>query len=194
MKKDNQTQEMVTLKPARDNRWFLWCLLVFFIGIAIDLITKALAEIFIAENEVIEFIPWFMNLTLHYNKGMAFSMLADNPVLMKIITWATLPFIIGLLVVAFILPKSYNPHRLFVALVASGAVGNFVDRVLIEEGVRDFMDISSIGFGVCNFADYFIVLGGVALLFCILFVGDDALLPLIGKSKTKDEEEKTEQK
>lgn len=181
-------------KENRDNQFFLVCLLVFFGCIIIDLITKGLAEFFIKEGQSIPFIPWLMNLTLHYNSGMAFSFLSDNPVLMDIITWLTVPVMIFMLAVAFVLPKHFNPHRFFLCMVAGGAFGNFCDRVLIADGVRDFMDISSIHLGVCNFADYFIVIGGVALLFCILFVGDEALIPLIGKTKKEEgpEEEKTE--
>ena len=182
---------MKTNNQNKDNRFFLFCLLAFFICIMIDLVTKGLAEYYIKEGQSIEFIPWFMNLTLHYNSGMAFSFLSDNPLVMDIITWLTVPLMLAILIVAFRLPKQYNPHRFFLCVVAGGAFGNFCDRILIADGVRDFMDISSIGFGVCNFADYFITIGGVILLLCILFVGDDALIPLIGKSK-KDETQKTE--
>lgn len=179
-------------KESVDNKFFLVCLLAFFICVVIDLVTKGLAEFFIEEHEVIKFIPWFMNLTLEYNSGMAFSWLSDNPLAMDIITWLTVPVMIALLVGAYWLPKQYNPHRFLLCVVAGGAFGNFVDRILIAEGVRDFMDISSIGFGVCNFADYFITIGGVCLLFCLLFVGEDAVLPLIGKKKNSVEEQATD--
>ena len=175
-----------TAKQAnqKDNVFFAVCFLVFLVCLALDLVTKSLAEMFIQRGEVIPFIPWFMNLTLSYNTGMAFSMFADNPLVMDIITWTSLPVIIGMLVVAFLLPKRFNPHRLIVSIIAAGALGNFFDRIVLE-GVRDFMDISSIGFGVCNFADYCITIGGVCLFFCLLFVGEDAIFPIIGVQKNQ---------
>ena len=184
--RNNTDKNNINAKPAkqRDNVFFLICLLAFFVCLALDLITKSLAEMFIQRGEVIPFIPWFMNLTLSYNTGMAFSMFADNPLVMDIITWSSLPVIVGMLVVVFLLPKRFNPHRLIVSIIAAGALGNFFDRILLE-GVRDFMDISSIGFGVCNFADYCITIGGVCLMFCLLFVGEDAIFPMIGVQKNQ---------
>lgn len=179
-------------KKNRDDGFFLVCLLVFFIGLIVDLATKAAAEFLIPEHSLISFIPGFMNWTLEYNDGVAFGSLSDNPVLMNVITWLTLPLVIAMIVVVFFLPKQFNVHRFFIALVASGAIGNFLDRVFIAKGVRDFMDISSIHFGICNVADYFITIGGVLLILSILFVGDDAIFPLIGKSK-KTEKQATEE-
>ena len=171
-----------------DIRFFAVCLIVFFAGIVIDLATKAWAEYYFTQDSspsYIVVIPGFLNLTLTYNSGMAFSMFSDNGTVMDVITWLTVPLIIFLLGVAFALPDTFRPHRIFVSLVAAGAFGNFIDRVVIAQGVRDFMDISSIGFGVCNFADYFITVGGVLLLLCLLFVGEDSVFPLIGRKKKK---------
>ena len=184
-------------KLRRDNEFFLIGLLVFFVGIVIDLFTKAMAEIYfgVLGHTPVEVIPGLLDLTLIYNTGAAFGSFSDNRVLMGIITWLTPVIVIAFLVFAWRLPKIFNPHRFFLCLSASGALGNFIDRVFVADGVRDFMDISSIGFGVCNFADYFSTIGLILLIFCILFVGDESLFPLIGRKKTKkalpsDEDEK----
>ncbi len=178
----------------RDNRFFLICLIVFFAGIFIDLVTKAWAEIYfrVLGNDFFELIPGFMELELTYNTGMAFGMFSDNPVFMEIVTWATLVIVVLFLVIAWRLPKVFNLHRFCLCLAASGAFGNFLDRVFVAEGVRDFMDISSIGFGVCNFADYFSTVGLVLLVFCILFVGEESLFPLIGRKKRSEAKRKSE--
>ena len=47
----------------------------------------------------------------------------------------------------------------------------------IRDGVRDMVDISSIGFGVCNFADFFITGGAVALVLACLFFDTYAYSP-----------------
>lgn len=185
----------------RDNRFFVVGLLVFFAGLFIDLLTKALAEIYfgVFGHAVVEVIPGLLNLTLIYNTGAAFGSFSDNPVLMNVITWLTPVVVILFLVFAWRLPKIFNPHRFFLCLAASGAFGNFLDRVFVADGVRDFMDISSIGFGVCNFADYFSTIGLILLVLCILFVGDEALFPIIGRKrrtggKEQDEGRKKKQK
>ena len=144
---------------------YLWCIFLFCLALAIDLITKGLAEYYIQEGTTIEIFPgFFMKLTLHYNSGMAFSIFNDNPVAMKIITWGSLFVMVFFGYLIYRLPSEYNSCKLLLAVITSGAFGNFLDRVFIAKGVRDFMDVSSIRFGVCNFADYFISFGGVALV------------------------------
>ena len=59
--------------------------------------------------------------------------------------------------------------------------------------VRDFVDVSPIGFNICNFADFYITFGAVALLIIILFVGKDAVIPL-GKSRKEAKAEEAEGK
>lgn len=186
----NQTE-----KEKKPDRFLLVCALAFFLALFIDLGTKAWAEYYFTNVNAspVTLIPRFMDLTLHYNSGMAFSFFADNEIAMTIITWATVPIILALIVLVVKLPSRYNHYRFIVSVITAGALGNFLDRVLVEEGVRDFMDVSSIGFGVCNFADYFISFGGVILIFCLLFVGEDSIFPLIGKKKAKREEKENEE-
>lgn len=149
---------------------FLVCLLLFFFCTAFDLVTKAWAEYYfeVCGNAEIELIPHFMTLTHTYNTGAAWGMMADNPVLMKIITWVTPLIVLLLLFFAWKLPRHYNVCRVLLGVVAAGAFANFVDRAFSPAGVRDFMDVSSIGFGVCNFADYFLSIGGVVLVICFI--------------------------
>lgn len=157
------------IKSLKWDNFLYWCILVFALCLLIDLGTKALAEALIEEGERISFIPGFMNLTLTYNSGMAFSMFSDNPIAMGIITWMTVPVMLFFCGVIYFLPKHYNVCRILLSAVTAGALGNFIDRVMIPAGVRDFMDVSSIGFGVCNFADYFISIGGVILIACYIY-------------------------
>lgn len=182
----------------KSDRFLLICGLAFFIALFIDLATKAWAEYHFTyvDKTPITFIPHFMNLTLHYNSGMAFSLFDDNELAMNIITAVSAVIMVGLAVLVIKLPPRFNRYRFIVSVITAGALGNFLDRVLIEKGVRDFMDVSSIGFGVCNFADYFISFGGVILIFCLLFVGEDSVFPLFGKrrkNKTEEGESKKEE-
>jgi signal peptidase II len=161
------TIEKIFPKKKFERIW-LWCILAFCVALAVDLITKGLAEYYLDQTDLIPIIPKFMNLTLVYNSGMAFSLFNNNPVAMKIITWGSLLVMLAFIYVIYRLSAHYNICRLLLSVVTAGAFGNFLDRVLIPAGVRDFMDVSSIGFGVCNFADYFVSIGGV--IFAITFI------------------------
>ena len=95
----------------------------------------------------------------------------------------------------------------FVFIVAGG-VGNLIDRLYYqiwipsEFGVRDMVQIdfgglfgfdNFLNFGICNFADFFIVGGAIALLLAFIFFDRDAFLPL-GKYKALAKEEEERQK
>ena len=78
--------------------------------------------------------------------------------------------------------------RIALIFIIAGGIGNFIDRMyyqvwdpatdaVIRDGVRDMVDISSIGFGVCNFADFFITGGAVALVLACLFFDTYAYSP-----------------
>jgi lipoprotein signal peptidase len=85
--------------------------------------------------------------------------------------------------------------------IIAGGVGNLIDRVYYQiwipsaYGVRDMVDLSAFGFGVCNFADFFIVGGAIPLVFALLFCDTEALKPL-GKYKAlaQESQEKEERK
>lgn len=147
-----------------------------------DQITKLIAE---TANVNMTFIPGFINFKFYKNTGMAFSMFDDNPVAMTVITILTVLMIAGIAVLFFTLFKKNTPARAALAVIEAGAVGNLIDRLVLEY-VRDFVDVSSIGFGVCNLADFYITFGAVALVIIILFVGKDAVIPL-GRNAKKAE-------
>ena len=97
--------------------------------------------------------------------------------------------------------------RLAIVLVVAGGVGNLIDRVyyrvwdpttaaVIRDGVRDMVRVNIIfDFGVCNFADFFIVGGAILLILSLLFFDRDAIFP-VGKYKilAKEAEKKEEAK
>ena len=60
--------------------------------------------------------------------------------------------------------KYYLPLLITGAVLASGALGNFIDRLLYGY-VIDFIYVSLIDFPVFNVADIFVVCGGIAFVF-----------------------------
>ena len=169
--------------------------LVLFLLLFVDLFTKAWAA-----AEDVQQSDYFLGIIrLYYttNEGMAYSLFANNPTAMTVITVLTVFLIIGIGVIFFTLFKGNPPAQMCLAIIESGAIGNLVDRLYFGY-VRDFLDISPIGFGYCNPADWCISLGAVALVFIILFIGPSSLFPLTKEwreeAKRLDEEKKKAKK
>ncbi len=125
------------------------------------------------------------------NTGIAWGWFGDTPTAMKIIVVLTVFMIIGIGVLFFTVFRKNLPARVCLAVIEAGAIGNLIDRVCLGY-VRDFVDVSRIGFGICNIADFCITFGAVALVIVILFIGKDALIPL-GKYREAHEAEKTQE-
>jgi signal peptidase II len=100
-----------------------------------------------------------------YNKGAAFSMLADAS------GWQTPLLIVFALVAAGIVGTLIvkNPHKrllcLGLALILAGAVGNLIDRLRYGH-VVDFLDFHAMGWHwpAFNVADSAITIGAVLLI------------------------------
>ena len=114
-------------------------------------------------------VTGFFNLVLVYNKGAAFSFLADAG------GWQRWFFTgLGLVVGAFIVWLLYRHtgQRMFcfaVSLILGGAVGNVIDRVMLG-AVVDFLDLHAAGYHwpAFNVADSAIVVGSGLLLISLL--------------------------
>lgn len=184
----------------------LWGVLLFSILLLIDLLTKVIAEVYfeVQGNADISLIPGVIELTCVYNPGVAFSGAADaDPAIKLGIVIATAIIMLGATVMYFKMDKRRTWIRWCLVLVVAGGVGNLIDRILFRMwavdggGVRDmvYLDFSTLleqwfhiaptnflYFGVCNFADFFIVGGAVALMLALLFFDTDAFFP-VGKYK-----------
>jgi signal peptidase II len=114
----------------------------------------------------------FFNLVLVYNKGAAFSFLADSTGWQRYFFTA-----IGVAACVFIvfLMRKNSGHKLFcgaLALIMGGAIGNVIDR-LIYGHVIDFLDFYVAGWHwpAFNIADSAICVGAV------LFIIDEIRRP-----------------
>ncbi len=104
-----------------------------------------------------------INLELHYNKGVAFSMLSFVGPYLK---WIQSLLIIGIMY--FVLKEGYLKRYAFpVGLLIGGALGNVYDR-FIHEGVVDYIAWHcGFNFAVFNYADIAI---DVAVAWIIIMV------------------------
>ena len=178
----------------------LWGVLLFAILVFIDQITKIVADVYFGNvpsaPESIAIIPGVIELTMEYNRGIAFSMFSGAGQAGKIaIVVGTALIMLAVSVVYFKIDKRRTLLRIALVLIVAGGVGNLIDRVYYQvwdpatatgfrDGVRDMVrvDFKIVDFGVCNFADFFIVGGAIALIVCFLFFDTDSFFP-VGKYK-----------
>ena len=111
-----------------------------------------------------------IDLVLHYNKGVAFSMLAFLGPYLK---WIQLVLVTVILFVIF--KERYVYRYAFpLGLLVGGALGNVYDR-FIHEGVVDYVAWHcGFNFAVFNYADVMIDIAVVWILVMVYFSPEDA--------------------
>lgn len=192
----------------------LWGVLLFAILVFIDQITKIVADVYFGNvpsaPESIAIIPGVIELTMEYNRGIAFSMFSGAGQAGKIaIVVGTALIMLAVSVVYFKIDKRRTLLRIALVLIVAGGVGNLIDRVYYQvwdpatatgfrDGVRDMVrvDFKIVDFGVCNFADFFISGGAVLFILSLLFFDKDAIFPVGEKYKVlaKEAQEAEEKK
>lgn len=198
---------------------WLWGALVLCILLLIDLVTKIVAQVYfdILDNANLVLVPGVIELTYTENPGMAFSMGASAPKEAKIaLIIATAVMMLACMIFYCKIDKRRTCLRWCLVFIVAGGIGNLIDRALFQtwlnngRGVRDMvmLDFSVLlenwfsvpptdflDFGVCNFADFFVVGGALALIVALFFFDTDAFFPK-GKYKAlaKEAEEKAEAK
>lgn len=100
-------------------------------------------------------IPGIVNLRPVENRGMAFSMLTGQPLILTLATAALIAGLVGWLIAR---PDAPKLLRSGLWLVAGGGLGNLYDR-LTAGGVADFIELAFVRFAVFNVADVCICAG-----------------------------------
>ena len=134
---------------------------------ALDQLTKYLAVVKIRPAGTIWLIRDILCLEYIENRGMAFGMLEGKLAFFIILC---LVFLSAMIYVYVRMPKTreYLPLAGVMALVASGALGNLIDRVL-RGFVVEFIYVSVIDFPIFNMADIYVVCGGILLVILVCF-------------------------
>ena len=152
-------------------RWLWLSVLV----IALDQITKQVAENLLSLRDPVTIFPWF-DWYLTYNTGAAFSFLAGAG------GWQRWFFTIVAIIISGVilnwLRNLRNDDRITavsLCLILGGAIGNVIDRVLFGH-VIDFIQVwlGSYPWPAFNIADSAIVAGAVILVVSSFFTGGDA--------------------
>ncbi len=188
----------------------LWGVLVFAILLLIDMITKIVADAYFSQPDApneIALIDGYLELCIARNRGISFSLGSNAPMEAKIalVAGTGVLFVIFAIVYSKI-DKRRSWLRWSLVFIVAGGVGNLIDRAYYQvwdpnsypAGVRDMvrLKIFMFDFGVCNFADFFIVGGAIALMLAMLFFDGGAVFPLTKKYKalSKEYEEQEEAK
>ncbi len=146
---------------GRERRLFWGAMLM---TIALDVVTKLLAEAMLLRTPISVIGEWF-RLRLVYNPGAAFGFHVGPHS-----RWIFLVVALVAVVVLYRMSRDSPPgdwfRQLALGLVAGGAAGNLIDRVRSPRGVVDFLDV---GIGphrwpTFNVADIAVSCGAVALM------------------------------
>lgn len=143
---------------------FLWYTLAILV-IALDQVTKQLAEAHLTYNMPVEILPVF-DLTLRYNTGAAFSFLHDAGGWQRWL-FAGIAVTVSLVLMVWIW-RNKNHHRILssgLALILGGAIGNLYDRITLGH-VIDFISVhwQQSYFPAFNIADSAITIGAGLLI------------------------------
>ncbi|ANQ88575.1 TPA: lipoprotein signal peptidase [Staphylococcus pseudintermedius] len=141
----------------------LFITLIILIG---DQLTKFIIRTQMTLGESFAVVPKFLYITSHRNNGAAWGILSGKMTFFYIIT-----IIVLIALIVFYIKEAKNNMlmQIAISLLFSGALGNFIDRVISGE-VVDFIDTVIFGydFPVFNIADASLTIGVVLLIIVLL--------------------------
>lgn len=153
-------------------RTWLFVISVAAFVIAVDQLTKSIILSSIEYGEIIPVLEGFFNLTLTYNRGVAFGLFAGiqdgwRHLVLGLTTFCALS------VVFYLLIRDYADDRIgqfSLSLVLGGALGNILDRAR-HDGVVDFLDFyfGNYHWPAFNVADSCICIGVILLVIRTFF-------------------------
>ena len=164
---------------------YLFAAIGFLLTLALDQWTKYLASTILRRLESFSLISGVFELRYLENRGAAFGIMQNRQIV----------FVAGgIIILAVILylyqnmpfTPHYRPLRICAVLLASGAVGNMIDRVK-RDYVVDFFYFRLIDFPIFNVADIYVSVATVVLILLVVFYYKDEDLNHILKNRKKKE-------
>ena len=116
----------------------------------------------------IKLLP-FLNIVFVRNTGVSFGMFSEWGILGRYF-FSIFSIVVGSFLILLAIFSDTKLFRISLGLISSGALGNAIDRVYFG-GVIDFIDffIYNFHWPAFNFADIFITIGVILLLFDNIF-------------------------
>lgn len=148
-----------------------------------DQFTKYIAVVHLKDQPAIPIIPEVFELNYLENRGAAFGMLQNQKIFFVFVA------AIILAVIAYVLyktpeKKKYTILHVLLVLIASGAVGNMIDRLRLDY-VVDFFSFVLIHFPIFNVADIYVTVATAVLVFLLLFYYKEEDLSFLSFKQTK---------
>lgn len=136
--------------------------------ILLDQLTKHFAVVYLKDKDSLTLIDGVFELNYLENRGAAFGLLQNQKFFFIFIA------VIILMVILYVLIKTPNQNQYIklhaaLVLIASGAIGNMIDRIRFDY-VVDFFYFSLINFPIFNVADIYVTVAAVYLIILLLFV------------------------
>ena len=146
----------------------LGALLLCVLLIAADQATKLLAVARLKDQAPFVLLPGVLELRYLENRGAAFGILQGQKIFLVLFTGLLSALIIYFY---FRVPegKRHLPVRIFLIMLFSGAIGNFIDRCRLDY-VIDFIYFKLIDFPIFNVADCYVTIAVILFAIAILFV------------------------
>ena len=146
----------------------LGALLLCVLLIAADQATKLLAVARLKDQAPFVLLPGVLELRYLENRGAAFGILQGQKIFLVLFTGLLSALIIYFY---FRVPegKRHLPVRIFLIMLFSGAIGNFIDRCRLDY-VIDFIYFKLIDFPIFNVADCYVTITVILFAIAILFV------------------------
>lgn len=178
--------------------------IMFFFLIAFDQFTKAWVVATLKDKPAVPFIKDIIEFQYLENRGAAFGTLQGKQTFFYIITVV----VVALVIVAWAViigkmkkylkkaeadpsifkKKTFNEYTFinyFLTVLAAGAIGNFIDRI-VNQYVVDFIYFKIINFPLFNFADCCVTISAFAFIIFFLFsFKEDENLSVFGTGKKK---------
>lgn len=135
--------------------------------IGLDQFTKSIAVARLKNQAPYDIIPGVLQFSYLENRGAAFGMLQNQKWFFIIVGSL---FLIVITIALFKLPlkRKYTALRVCFVLLVSGAVGNMIDRIMLDY-VIDFIYVVYINFPIFNIADCYVTVATTLFVILILF-------------------------
>lgn len=139
-----------------------------FLLVLLDQISKMLAASKLKGKESVIVIPKILSLTYLENEGAAWGIFQNKQIFFIVIS-VVLLICIALYNNKLPYTSRFRALRITMAVLASGAIGNMIDRI-VHKYVIDFFEFKFISFPVFNVADIYVTCSVIFLLILTFFV------------------------
>lgn len=150
-------------------QWLITVDIILFVILTVfDQLTKYLALHYLKEDHDIVLIKDVFELHYLENRGAAFGMLQNQKIFFIFIAFVILA---AICYVIYRMPdkRKYTIFHVFLVMIASGAVGNMIDRFRFDY-VIDFLYFKLINFPIFNVADIYVTCATIATAILLIFV------------------------